>query len=311
MKKFFLISLLAGTSLLLQAQWWTTEPRRSEFRQFYLLLTKWQKPVFTAPSGQVMAQRFSMEERNGILRHEWHPVQDTAGVEHWSNRTEIPLYTLDSFTQKQFEGMLFIHAAKTPMVSYGFDTLQRQYIVQDNPTHYTLFMRTSEVRNLPWQLLSSLNAARASYQRYLPKGPTDLVTSAVVAYFVRRGYPSSFVANMGADQSLYVGKCLICNGTKAACTQYVKLAENAATIPQDESIVEGFSTASKEERLRRLEWIVEQAITRYFYDYPGFTDLDIQHWNEKLEEQRKRSMSLAAGRKCASCDGATRKKSPL
>ena len=311
MKQLVLFALLVGNSLFSQGQQWANRSRQPDFQKFYLLLTKWQQSRFTTADGQLMTQRFWIDGRKGILLHEWHPVLDTAGRRNWFYQMQIPLYTLDSITQKQFDGMLFFHATKVPMVSAKFDTIQQQYIPQSPQAHYTIFMRTGEVRNLPWQLFSCLNGARASYQKSMPKSATDLIDAAVYSYFARRGYLREIVSLIGADNKLFVGKCAICNGTKAACARYVKDFAHAAFSPQD-SLMDGFQAANTEERLRRLERIVEQAVQLYYYDYPGFTDTDVQYWETELADQRKRSMRIAPGRKCASCDGACKpKKSTL
>jgi predicted ribosome quality control (RQC) complex YloA/Tae2 family protein len=109
------------------------------------------------------------------------------------------------------------------------------------------------------------------------------------------------------DNSLFVGKCQICEGSQAAFREYAAkdiTAAGTAFTPADTALF----SANKETKLKALEKLVNTAVTGYYKKH-RFNKKQRREMQAKLETEKKKSDMMTNGRYCASCTGSCKKPS--
>lgn len=135
----------------------------------------------------------------------------------------------------------------------------------------------------------------------------QLVAVAVFDYINQRLYNSKGIKKVLDNKSLYIGKCMICSGTQDAFVRYVKTrtVDTDFTNQTYDLRVPLFGD-NQEEQMTALEKLVNEAVKDYYDNY-NFSKAEIERMKTILNLERKNSMSIAGGKKCASCDGACMK----
>lgn len=99
--------------------------------------------------------------------------------------------------------------------------------------------------------------------------------------------------------SLFVAKCQLCTGSKAAFQRYYRLAGSVATTHYPDL----FGSSGKEAQFQQLQSLVAAAVKYYLSKHP-LTAAERTAIQQKLEAERLRSMNRLKIKQCASCDGA-------
>lgn len=100
---------------------------------------------------------------------------------------------------------------------------------------------------------------------------------------------------------------MICSGTQDAFSKYVetRTVDTDFTNQTYDLRVPLFGD-NQEGQMAALEKLVNEAVKDYYDNY-NFSKAEIERMKAMLNLERKKSMSIAGGKKCASCDGACMK----
>ena len=105
------------------------------------------------------------------------------------------------------------------------------------------------------------------------------------------------------DNALFVGKCNICEGVRAAFSKYgARVNQNDAAYQS----VAGFDQADKEVRLQALEKLVGQFVDDYYVNHK-YSATARDAMQQQLEKNAAKNKQMANVKYCASCTGSCKK----
>lgn len=101
----------------------------------------------------------------------------------------------------------------------------------------------------------------------------------------------------------FIPKCVICDATRSAFKEVAKIPQDSTKTVNYRRVL---TSGSPEEpfRLEAFDELIQELVKNH-YARLEFTQDQVDAMNEKLNAEKKKSMALANGRKCPSCDGST------
>jgi hypothetical protein len=178
-----------------------------------------------------------------------------------------------------------------------------------NGSRTVIPMKLGTVRNLGGRMLllfrayGATNMEACTENRVMLTDAKSLLSMAVFQHFIRLNVSQSDAEKLLSDpyNFLFVGKCKICDGTRAGISTYLRFYETTAgqSYENDKLIKWG----TKEEALAELETLVSEAVDKYL-SLHGYTEEELTTLREMLKRERQRSMDMTNAKACASCDGA-------
>ena len=132
----------------------------------------------------------------------------------------------------------------------------------------------------------------------------QFMQTAVLEFLTQNRFNHTGAKKISEDYSLFVGKCKICEGSRAGFVQYAAAPPNTEPIPAYSDTA--LFSADKETRLKALELLVNKAVAAAFKKH-RFNKKQRKAMQAKLEAEKQRSSMMTNGRYCASCTGSCRK----
>jgi len=108
---------------------------------------------------------------------------------------------------------------------------------------------------------------------------------------------------ISTDYSLYIGKCQICEGVRAAFTDYSK------TVKKEDATytnITALTDTSTKVKLQALEKLVQQYVQAYFTAH-AYTKEQQTALEKQLANEADRSKMITKASYCASCTGSCKK----
>ena len=127
----------------------------------------------------------------------------------------------------------------------------------------------------------------------------DIVEDAVFSLLKLMAPSKEQVKHVLKNSKLFIPKCNLCSGSKAAFEEYMKKA-GAVPTPDYAAL---FNSPNHDVQFKELQTLVETAIRHYLEDN-SFSAEETKEIKEKLSQERLRSMKNLHVKKCATCDGA-------
>lgn len=271
----------------------------SELRTMQYLLDTWKHKVYYDESGEPMEQEVRISERQQAVYIYVRPYREDNASAEWLAVHRISLPAIDSISMNYRDSLLVFHTREKGVGHFHMGS----YLAATG-REASLHARLPEVRNLSGQLLNRLRYYQQQHPVKAPENARQLVSAAVYNYLWARNYNTAQVADLDTINALFIAKCQICEGSRQGFRDYAQkstVTDDATRHTFDLRV--GLFTGTTEERLAALERLVSEAVKEY-YTSRLFSASDIEKLQGMLSSERKKSMSLAGGRKCASCDGA-------
>lgn len=294
---FILLFWLAGFTAL--AQPGKEALNNSELRTMQYLLDTWRHKTYLDESGEPMEQQVRISEPQRALYIYVRPFREDNMSAEWLVVHRISLPAIDSISMNYRDSLLVFHTREKGVGHFHMGS----YLAATG-REASLHARLPEVRNLSGQLLNHLRYYQQQKPVQVPGNARQLVSDAVYNYLSARNYNSAQVAALDTINALFIGKCQICEGSRQGFRDYAQkstVTEDATRHTFDLRV--GLFSGTIEERLSALEKLVSEAVKEYYTTHL-FSESVIQTMQAMLSAERKKSMTLAGGKKCASCDGA-------
>jgi hypothetical protein len=245
-------------------------------------------------------QKLIMDEDNRLIYYKIRPYSENNKSHSWYAAYHIPLLCVDNMTMNIKESSLTFlsEGDKIGIFQGGYRVGFRNTI--------SIRINSDDV-NVLKKLKKHLKNSQKENKAIKPERAKDLIGDAVYSYLKQRDYQTSAVKKLLVNNKLYIPKCQICEGTKKGFTKYTENTNITFDLTnQTHDLRVGLFWGTIEEQLLSLEKLVEEAIKEY-YLINAFSDQQIAEMKSLLESERKRSMAMTSGKKCASCDGACSK----
>lgn len=271
----------------------------SELAGMQYLLETWKHKVYLDESAVPMEQKVRISESQKAIYIYVRPFQENNVSAGWQVVHRISLPAIDSISMNYRDSLLVFHTREEGVRHFHMGS----YLAATGREAF-LRARLPEVRNLSGQLLWRLRYYQRLNPVKVPATARELVSSAVYNFLSARNYNTKQVAALDTLNTLYISKCQICEGSRQGFRLYAEKSyvTNDVTNHTFDLRVALFS-GSHEERMSALETLVTEAV-KEFYTSLCFSPSDIERLQDMLNAERKKSMTLTAGKKCASCDGA-------
>lgn len=145
-------------------------------------------------------------------------------------------------------------------------------------------------------LLQAQDIKKADARMYMEK--------TVLEFLAEKRFYAAEARKISEDYGLFIGKCKICEGSRAAFAQYAAAPPDIESMPlyRDTALF----SANKETKLKALEKLVSLAVTAGLKKH-GFNKKQRKAMLAKLEAEKQRSSMLTNGGYCASCTGSCKK----
>ena len=297
MTRLFLSALLFLNTLFGFAQEkndYLRQINSSELSRAQSLISDFAHTFYTETDGTLWQQDIQVHEKRGFIIYKLRPAKDSL-LENWAITQQIPLLRIDTIYQDY----------KDTSVTLGSNHAFVQ-VFSDNKnfsqSSLNFHARIQWVRNMSGQLWEGIRFCKKQKLKNLTARET--VREAVLQYLIKEQYPTNLIHRLLADNSLYVGKCNICNGTKDAFSDYVYAIKNTNSLQSELST--GLRSDNRDTKMRALETLVRNAVDEFYYQN-NFSKDEVQNSQAIISAERKKSMGIAGGKKCASCDGACNK----
>lgn len=265
------------------------------------LLQDWQYTVFYDESGEPWEQHTRVDEKGQMIYYQLRPFRENNTEDEWWVSHHIPVLCIDTVTMNYDDSTISFLTAGDKIGAFqgGFKVGKNKKI--------SLHMQLPKVRNLAGQLQLYIQAYRQQNQKIIPATARQIVATAVYDYIDQRIFNTAEVKKLLSNQQLYIGKCMICGGTQDGFRNYTEQKNITADVTnQTYDLRISLFGGKPEEQLAALETLVEEAISDFYENY-NFSKADISSMKAMLTAERKKSMGIAGGKKCASCDGACKK----
>ena len=283
----------------INAQHFNEVINNSELITIQYLLKQWQHNQYIDDKGQIIEQQVQVSEKQQALLISIRNYREGNTSTDWEELYRIPLMAIDTITMNYKDSLLLFHTSGNYVRLFkGGNTFSGKTDLAK------LHAQLPKVRNLSGQILRNLRYYQKTNKKPLPVTARQLVKEAVYDFIYQRKYNEYQVKKLINMQELFIPKCQICEGTRQAFRIYASEEQaggDTTIIIKDIRFL--LFTGTKDERLQSLEILVGEAVDE-FYENAVYSDSEKIQMKEMLSAERKKSMALANGRKCASCDGA-------
>jgi hypothetical protein len=271
-------------------------------RSIQQLLEKWKHPVYYDETGKVLQQQIWVSERQqslyiGLRIH--HPEDSTITDRPWYMVTRVPLLAVDTIFMNYSDSLLLFETRPSRVSHFHMGSY-----LAGRGGGAELRARLPEVRNLAGQIMGHLRDYQRQQGRRVPATARELVSRAVYDYIAQRSYLTEEVKKLDSIRELFVPKCQICEGSRQGFRDYVKFTSVTRDVSNHTfDLRTNLFNGTTDERMKALEQLVSEAVSEY-YENSVFSDVILKQLKAMLNAERKKSMAIAGGKKCASCDGA-------
>lgn len=274
----------------------------SGLRTIQQLLDKWKHPVYYDDQGDALEQKVWISERQQslfIALRRRDPEDSTAADGPWFMVTRVPLLAIDTIYMNYSDSLLLFETRPSRVSHFHMGSY-----LAGRGGGAELRARLPEVRNLAGQIMIHLRDYQRQQGRQVPATARELVSRAVYDYMVQRSFLTAEVKKLAAQNDLFIPKCQICDGSRQGFRDYEKFTDITIDVSNHTfDLRTGLFNGTAEERMKSLEQLVSEAVSEY-YENSVFSEATLKKLRAMLNTERKKSMALAGGKKCASCDGA-------
>ncbi len=131
----------------------------------------------------------------------------------------------------------------------------------------------------------------------------DFMFDAVKEGLVEMNFMRWQCKEIGGNAGFFIPKCVICDATRRAFKEVAEIPEDSTrTVNYRRVLTSG--PADEPFRLQAFDELIQELVKNHYVRLE-FTQEQVDAMNKKLNAEKKKSMALANGRKCPSCDGAT------
>lgn len=265
------------------------------------LLQKWKHITYYDDQQEPWEQFIKVDEKDMMIYYLLRPYRENDTTNTWWISHHIPLLCIDTVTMNYKDSTLTFHTTGDKIGAF------QGTFKAGNNKRVSMHMQLPKVRNLAGQLDMYIHSYQQKKKIVVIPSARQLIAVAVYDYINQRLYNSNEVRKVLDNKSLYIGKCMICSGTQDAFSKYVetRTVDTDFTNQTYDLRVPLFGD-NQEGQMAALEKLVNEAVQDYYDNY-NFSIAEIERMKAMLNLERKKSMSIAGGKKCASCDGACMK----
>lgn len=303
-----ILRLIANCTLLfisttLSAQKQTFSPDGlNELNKLKSLLNTAQSVITPDDWGEDMLIGFLFDDENLDIQYRLKNADDNS--DNWYITHDIPVLLIDTiYLNKKISDSTITIKAKTnnSIGSYlrsnlsawnsDLDITLNKKVLENN--FVTLF--NTYINNLQKDLLTKDG---------FPSSARKAVEEAVFNYLWGYKYNTESISKLIADNSNFIVKCQLCEGAKSAFKKYVA-AYKVTTVNPPSAFSELFTATEKEVKQKSLQDVINTAMNEYYNSAEEFYNKsEITKLQSQIVDERKKSMTIAGGKKCAICDGA-------
>ncbi len=261
------------------------------------LLTTHYSKTFTDAQDNTWKQLVSWRAEDSCIVYKMAPFEeDSPNDTSWYITHVIPVLQIDSLYGNYQDSTLTFS-----MKGYDIRSYQQDRLAAQN-NFIRIHMPVGWVRNFVPRVNTGIKAYQQTFGNQVPNNARQIVSKSVYAFISRHQFNSDDVKKLLNQTNLYITKCQLCEGTRDAFRNY--LTDIKITEPTNPDWEIGLLSPVQEEQMIVLEKMVNTAIVEYYQSNAGFTKAQIDQMDTMVKNERKASMQLANGKKCASCDGA-------
>jgi hypothetical protein len=265
------------------------------------LLQKWKHITYYDDQQEPWEQFIKVDERDMMIYYLLRPYRENDTTNTWWISHHIPLLCIDTVTMNYKDSTLTFHTTGDKIGAF------QGAFKAGNNKQVSIHMQLPKVRNLAGQLDMYIQSYQQKRKIVVIPSARQLIAVAVFDYINQRLYNSKEIKKVLDNKALYIGKCMICSGTQDAFGKYVQTRTvDTDFTNQTYDIRVSLFGDNQEEQMTALEKLVNEAVKDYYDNY-NFSEVEIERMKAMLNLERKKSMSIAGGKKCASCDGACSK----
>lgn len=267
----------------------------SDLRSAQTIISGFAHEYYLLSNGKLWQQDIHINEARGYIECKARPAADSA-LDDWKIIQRIPLLRIDTIYHTSDDSSV------TFITNYPF---AEEYSFGQASRHLYFKFRASvwKIRNISGQLWGHIS----NYKQKKLKALTarEMVQESVLNYLLKHQYSTLLTQKLQVNNKLYVSKCNICNGTKDALSDFSK-AMTAIKWKTNDDLIDSLKNENHDVQMRALETLVSRAVHDFYIQY-NFSKKEIEKSQALLAAERKKSMNIASGKKCASCDGACKK----
>ncbi len=266
-----------------------------EIRKAQSIISEFGHDYYSLSNGKLWQQAVHINEVQGFIECKARPAADSA-MDDWKIIQRIPLLRIDTIYHSYDDSTI------TFICNYPF---AEQYTNGEASRHlyFRFHAKVWKIRNISWQIWNDLSNYKQNKLKELTARET--VQESVLNYLLKHQYTALLTQQLLASNKIFVSKCNICNGTKDALSNFSKAVKDIKWKANDD-LIDSLKNENHNVQMRALETLVSRAVDD-FYIQNNFSKEEIQRSQTLLAAERKKSMGLASGKKCASCDGACKK----
>jgi hypothetical protein len=296
MRKIFLFALLHLSISFLFAQEKPfvnlKEMSNAGLRSAQAIISNFAHKYYLLSNGILWQQEVHINEAQGIIECKARPAADSSKNE-WNTIQRIPLLRVDSIYHTAADSTVTFISNYPFAENYSLGTVSHRL-------YFTFHAKIWSIRNISWQIWNHLNEYKQQKLKELTARET--IKESVLDYLLKHQYNVLLTQKLLSNNKLYVGKCNICNGTKDALSSFSKAMIDIKWKIMDD-LSDSLNIENHEVQMSALESLVNRSINA-FYIVHNFSKEQIIKSQALLTAEKKKSMGIAAGKKCASCDGA-------
>jgi hypothetical protein len=299
MQKIVLSALLLLNAFFVVAQQkkkdYLKEINSFELKSAQAIISEFAYEYYVKSNRKLWQQVVRINEAQGYIECKARPATDSA-LDDWKIIQRIALLRIDTIYHT------YDDSSVTFLTNYPFAD-ENSFGEASRHLHFRFHAKVWNIRNISWQIWNHISKYKQKKLKELTARET--VQESVLQYLFKHQYSALLTQQLLANNKLYVSKCNICNGTKDALSGFSKALKDVKWKANDD-LVDSLKNENQDVQMRALETLVSRAVDD-FYIQNNFSKKEIEKSQALLAAERKKSMGLAGGKKCASCDGACKK----
>lgn len=213
----------------------------------------------------------------------------------------IPVMDIDSITGNHPDSTLVFFTRSPSIVHDIAGDMDTSHVAS-----VTTYMRVMGVRNLIPRLLQKVQEFQKYRRAHRSRQSDEIVEEALFQFLYNNQFHPADTRRLYLNDSLFVPKCRLCAGARAAFKRYSQWSEiTEATDPNWEI---GLLSPVLAEQKLVLEKLLNVSLQEYYTGNEFFTESEVAGMISIIAGERKVSMRIASGKQCPICDGAAQSK---
>lgn len=295
MRKLFLFALLHLSTSFLFAQEKPSanlkEVSNSDLRGAQIIISDFAHKYYLLSNGILWQQEVHINEAKGIIECKTRPAADSLKNE-WKIIQQIPILRIDTIYHTTADSTVTFISNYPFAQNYSLGTVSHHL-------YFRFHAKIWSIRNISWQIWRHLNEYKQQKLKELTARET--IKEAVLDYLLKYQYNTVLTQKLLSNNKLYISKCNICNGTKDALSSFSKAMIDIKWKATD-YLSDSLNNENHEIQMSALESLVNRSVNTFYITH-NFSKTQIIKSQALLTTERKKSMGIAGGKKCASCDG--------